>query len=224
MPKIQNCVLLDPYVRGKTTQKQSFQPENTSNTSDWRVRTNLNGTAQKPWGPPLPCGCNLVIILDWSGNPGMVRIGKWCESWRVECSSVELLVKSPPLVAEIPKRWCGQTPLTVAKGSPREQAKLICVYNSHKKSDHLVQQHCRWMMTMRCASTWRSSRKKSTLTLEQDREFFMFTVRFGSAGAAQWNFQGMKYQKIWAFSLLRFFFESEQKISSSRSVELFHSD
>ena len=33
-----------------------FQPENTSNTSDWRVRTNLNGTAQKPWGPPLPRG------------------------------------------------------------------------------------------------------------------------------------------------------------------------
>ena len=37
-----------------------FQLENTSNTSDWRVRTNLNGTAQKPWGPPLPRGCNLV--------------------------------------------------------------------------------------------------------------------------------------------------------------------
>ena len=40
-----------------------FQPGNTSNTSDWRVRTNLNGTAQKPWGPPLPRGCNLVLAI-----------------------------------------------------------------------------------------------------------------------------------------------------------------
>ena len=44
----------------KPHKNQHFQPENTSNTSDWRVRTNLNGTAQKPWGPPLPRGCNLV--------------------------------------------------------------------------------------------------------------------------------------------------------------------
>ena len=44
----------------KPPKNQHFQPVNTSNTSDWRVRTNLNGTAQKPWGPPLPRGCNLV--------------------------------------------------------------------------------------------------------------------------------------------------------------------
>ena len=46
----------------KPPKNQHFQPENTSNTSDWRVRTNLNGTTQKPWGPPLPRGCNLVYI------------------------------------------------------------------------------------------------------------------------------------------------------------------
>ena len=48
----------------KPPKNQHFQPVNTSNTSDWRVRTNLNGTAQKPWGPPLPRGCNLV----WFGK------------------------------------------------------------------------------------------------------------------------------------------------------------
>ena len=46
----------------KPHKNQHFQLENTSNTSDWRVRTNLNGTTQKPWGPPLPRGCNLVKI------------------------------------------------------------------------------------------------------------------------------------------------------------------
>ena len=45
----------------KPHKNQPFQPEDTSNTSDWRVRTNLNGTAQKPWRPPLPRGCNLVM-------------------------------------------------------------------------------------------------------------------------------------------------------------------
>ena len=52
----------------KPPKNQHFQPKNTSNTSDWRVRTNLNGTAQKPWGPPLPRGCNLVEWITTGGN------------------------------------------------------------------------------------------------------------------------------------------------------------
>ena len=59
----------------KPPKNQHFQPENTSNTSDWRVRTNLNGTAQKPWGPPLPRGCNLVTTCT-SDNVANQAVGE----------------------------------------------------------------------------------------------------------------------------------------------------
>ena len=63
----------------KPPKNQHFQPENTSNTSDWRVRTNLNGTAQKPWGPPLPRGCNLVRNYNKNqlGKPPSGPRGTW---------------------------------------------------------------------------------------------------------------------------------------------------
>ena len=64
------------YMFGvKQPKNQHFQPENTSNTLDWRVRTNLNGTAQKPWGPPLPRGCNLVIHLPVSQHEELYFYG-----------------------------------------------------------------------------------------------------------------------------------------------------
>ena len=68
--KTQKSEQKDPFPQCKNVQKYIFLETRTLDLLQIDVTEHhlLNSSTQEPWGPPLPCGCNLVIMSTFIKN------------------------------------------------------------------------------------------------------------------------------------------------------------